>query len=1231
MGHSGSGIGVLGASSRVNFTPRTPAISRCIQLLVVLAICCCALHAQQPTEPVDPSPIDGETYYFLNQLSAMQMDLPGNSTASGDVILQNPGSFTSLSQRWAMTKAPSGNWKISNIFNGLCLDSATVSGGFATVQNPCGINAASQEWKLTYTSNGYNTIVNVSSGDALDITGSSNAAGAHLDQSPLSSTPTQGQQWLLRPVFYRGNDNAIQEKEEAERVAGSVPWWQDAGQPQDLLQIMKNHGFNVVRIRATSVPPYQTYTLGSSTATPATCTGNGCYAETEAADLDLAKRAKQLGMSVELSLFFDGGSSIASPGAWAGFTVDQTKTAIYNYTKAEVEAYRMAGVMPDMVSIGNEVDTGFLGSLGGSPSGNAGSTAFLNFSAYETAGLQAVTDAAADTSVGPAIPPPVRCIHITPAWDLTSFISQANTDAIPYDAICQSYYPIYHGPLTAAQAAASNPNNKPVEQTALTNAANAIGKPIFLIEIGEHYENGFDATDPWYPATRAGQRQFVLDVESVLKGIPNNLAMGIDYWDSAGTNIPNATGFTAGDGKADGTYVWNGLTLFDNADTSGSASTTSALYNAALPAMNAVGGKLDPSLAYKFVNANDGRILETAAALTTSGAPLDTGLETGVTSQHQEWQITSNNDGYFQIANLNPATPANVLDTNGVTTAGSPVLQVSAASSAASQEWDIVTAGNGYFTIVNKASGLLLGTAAGASGTVDAVQQQTPSGANADWITPAGKNQMWQIVPAHISTASTPAELVFDPATATKINSGGNSGTVNVDVENTAGAVIGSSPKSVTLTITGPGSFSQTANATSTNGVASFNLTSVVLTSAGTYALSATSAGLTSASASLVVTAATPTTATATVLAAPSTSAFRTSLTLTATVTGTAGTSQPTGSVTFKDGSATLGSGTLNASGIATYAASSLAVGSHSLTASYAGDTYNASSISAAVSVTVTAVQTTTALTSSASSAPTGTSLTFTATVTGTSTPGPTGSVTFKDGATTLGSGILNASEIATYATSALAIGSHSITASYAGDADNSSSTSNTVSVTVTAAPDFTISLAPASATIANGGSATATVGVTPVNAFAASTSLTCSGLPAFASCTFSPAAVTPSGSAATSTLTITTNVQTASVDRRTPFHGGLPPWLGPAGSGALFALLFWPSLVGRKRKNLSLRIIGVIFLTAIAMQATYGCGGSGPSGSGTLNKTPPGQYTVAVTATSGSLFHAASFQLTVQ
>ena len=167
---------------------------------------------------------------------------------------------------------------------------------------------------------------------------------------------------------------------------------------------------------------------------------------------------------------------------------------------------------------------------------------------------------------------------------------------------------------------------------------------------------------------------------------------------------------------------------------------------------------------------------------------------------------------------------------------------------------------------------------------------------------------------------------------------------------------------------------------------------------------------------------------------------FGGSVTFTATVTSTAGT--PTGTVTFKDGATTLGMGTLSA-GKATFATSKLAVGSHSITASYARAVDFAASTSAVLTETISTATTSTTLTSSANPAHFGSSVTFTATVTSTAGT-PTGTVTFKDGATTLGTGTLSAGK-ATFATSKLAVGSHSITASYAGAVDFAASTSATL------------------------------------------------------------------------------------------------------------------------------------------------------------------------------------------
>ncbi len=537
--------------------------------------------SQQPPEPTDITPIVGEVYYVFNQLSGLQADLNNNSTTPGDHIVQQAQTFTNTSQRWGFTTLSGGFWQIKNVRNSLCFDSANIGGVEYVVQNPCS-GSAGQKWTLTPTDNGYYTISN--NGTGLLIDAPSVSGGAFLEQTALSGSATQGQQWLLRPAFFRGVDNALLEKQEAARASIGLSWWKDAGQPHDVLAMLKNHGVNMIRLRPSSAPPY-------SNPSQAGCSGNACYAETDAQDLDLAKRSKNLGLSVQLTLLFDGGHSASVPPSWANHTLAQLETDIYSYVKAEIMMYRQAGVMPDLVAIGNEVDTGFLGSIG-SPTGPN----FGGFAALQIQAMQAVRDAAADTSIGAAIPAPLTCIHITPAWDLTQFFTLANQNGIPYDAICQSYYPFFHGPLTDAQAAIANPGNKPVEQDVLVAAANSIGKPIFIIEAGEHYENGFDSNDPWYtPPTVTTQQQFLLDIQNVQKGLPNNLGMGIEYWNPVGVNIPNLSGgFINGDNQPDAIYIWNGLTLFDNADSSGTTDVNSPNYSELLPGMDALGGKLGP-------------------------------------------------------------------------------------------------------------------------------------------------------------------------------------------------------------------------------------------------------------------------------------------------------------------------------------------------------------------------------------------------------------------------------------------------------------------------------------------------------------------------------------------------------------------------------------------------------------------------------------------------------------
>ena len=189
------------------------------------------------------------------------------------------------------------------------------------------------------------------------------------------------------------------------------------------------------------------------------------------------------------------------------------------------------------------------------------------------------------------------------------------------------------------------------------------------------------------------------------------------------------------------------------------------------------------------------------------------------------------------------------------------------------------------------------------------------------------------------------------------------------------------------------------------------------------------------------------TTTTTTLEASPVPATFGQSVTLSVTVASGSGT--PTGSVQFLDGSTILGRPPLSG-GTATLSTSSLSLGSHSLTAVYTASGNFAGSTSTARIETINQDSTTTTLGSSANPAVLGQAVTFTATVAAAS-PGsgiPTGSVTFKDGSTVIGTGTLNASGQATLTTSSLTVANHTITAVYGGDT-NFTTSSNLLSQVV--------------------------------------------------------------------------------------------------------------------------------------------------------------------------------------
>lgn len=179
--------------------------------------------------------------------------------------------------------------------------------------------------------------------------------------------------------------------------------------------------------------------------------------------------------------------------------------------------------------------------------------------------------------------------------------------------------------------------------------------------------------------------------------------------------------------------------------------------------------------------------------------------------------------------------------------------------------------------------------------------------------------------------------------------------------------------------------------------------------------------------------------------ASPASTAYGATTTLTATVTG----NSPTGTVTFKDNGSTIGSASISGA-TATLLVSTLSVGLHNnLTAVYAGNSNNATSTSTAATHTVTKASSSTLLGNNPSSTTVGASTTLTATVSGVS---PTGTVSFFDGASQIGSAVALSGGTASTSVSNLGVGGHALTAVYSGDANHFTSTSLVATQTVNAA-----------------------------------------------------------------------------------------------------------------------------------------------------------------------------------
>ncbi|MBI3409508.1 MAG: Ig-like domain repeat protein [Planctomycetes bacterium] len=178
---------------------------------------------------------------------------------------------------------------------------------------------------------------------------------------------------------------------------------------------------------------------------------------------------------------------------------------------------------------------------------------------------------------------------------------------------------------------------------------------------------------------------------------------------------------------------------------------------------------------------------------------------------------------------------------------------------------------------------------------------------------------------------------------------------------------------------------------------------------------------------------------TTTLTSSPNPASFGLSVTFTATVAAVdAGAGVPAGTVTFKEGAVTLAANVaVDATGHASFTTSTLTAGSHIVTATFTGNTgWLTSTGSDSASPQVVQDGTTTVVTSSPNPSSFGQSVTFTATITAVDAGAgiPAGTVTFTEGAVTLASNVaVNASGLATFNTTTLAVGTHTITATFTG------------------------------------------------------------------------------------------------------------------------------------------------------------------------------------------------------
>lgn len=299
----------------------------------------------------------------------------------------------------------------------------------------------------------------------------------------------------------------------------------DDGRIQPVEQIVAQHGTTYVRERLWVNPPLPYSDLPHV--------------------LTMAKRIKAAGLKVLLDFHYsdfwaDPGKQ-PTPQSWQDQDLSTLAGTVYTYTRDVIERFARQGTPPDMVQTGNEITNGMLWPLG-AISGN-GSERWVEFTTLLKAAIAAVRDGSQqDASV---------IVHIDRGGDNAGsrrFYDSILEQGVDFDVIGLSYYPWWHGPLSALQAN-------------LSDLAPRYNKDIVIVETAypwtltngesQHSIGGsYPVLLPGYPPSPEGQISFIRELLSLLGQLPDQLGRGLVYWESAwipGAGLEQDTGDTWGD------------------------------------------------------------------------------------------------------------------------------------------------------------------------------------------------------------------------------------------------------------------------------------------------------------------------------------------------------------------------------------------------------------------------------------------------------------------------------------------------------------------------------------------------------------------------------------------------------------------------------------------------------------------------------------------------------------